>query len=133
MICYRCGDALKISGNWPSHRERKGEKLCASCYSKYQADYNQRNLAKRDTLDRKRRARKVNATCKLHAECRPILRERVWDNSGGVCGICRFPIVGSWHIDHILPLVHDGQECYTNLQASHPFCNLSKGDTILAQ
>lgn len=127
--CLRCGDPL-TGDNWPPHRERKNEPLCAACYSKYQSDYNQRNLDKRDTLDRKRRARKAAATCPDHEECRPILRHVVWMNSQGRCGICGDAITGPWHIDHIIPLVRNGLECYDNLQASHPFCNLSKGDSI---
>ncbi len=51
----------------------------------------------------------------------------VLKRDGGICGICREPITGEWHLDHVVPLARGGEHSYKNTQAAHPFCNLSKG------
>ena len=33
-----------------------------------------------------------------------------------------------FHIDHIIPLSKDGNHTLTNLQITHPLCNLKKGN-----
>ena len=51
----------------------------------------------------------------------------VLKRDGGICGICREPITGAWHVDHVVPLARGGEHSYRNTQAAHPLCNFSKG------
>jgi 5-methylcytosine-specific restriction endonuclease McrA len=60
-----------------------------------------------------------------------IDRAVVYEQHDGICGICEKPIVGKFHVDHIMPLAKGGLHCYTNVQVAHPKCNLSKKDKIL--
>ena len=53
-----------------------------------------------------------------------------WDGS---CGICYLPVIGNYHIDHIIPLTKGGAHSQNNLQVTHPSCNMSKGNKILEE
>lgn len=53
-----------------------------------------------------------------------------WD---GNCGICKMPVSGPYHIDHIIPLTKGGPHTQSNLQVAHPSCNMSKGNKILME
>lgn len=54
----------------------------------------------------------------------------VFERDAGVCGICGVPIVGAFHVDHIVPLARGGEHSYANSQAAHPSCNSSKKDKL---
>ena len=77
--------------------------------------------AYRRKSEAKRRALKKGA-CVENVDPAVVLKR-----DGGICGICREPITGEWHLDHIVPLARGGEHSYLNTQASHPFCNMSKG------
>jgi 5-methylcytosine-specific restriction endonuclease McrA len=47
--------------------------------------------------------------------------------SNGVCGLCRLPLGGDVHRDHIKPLAQGGADMLCNIQAAHAMCNQSKG------
>jgi hypothetical protein len=52
----------------------------------------------------------------------------VWERDGGICGICDEPAdLQSWHLDHRVPLAQGGSHTYSNVQVTHPSCNISKG------
>jgi len=78
------------------------------------------------------RARKISAFLE------DVDRQVVLDRDGWICQICGLPIDPgaksldpmSKSIDHRVPLVHGGLHSYENCQASHLFCNLSKGARI---
>ncbi len=55
------------------------------------------------------------------------LRAKVLAKSGNACGICRKPLGGEIHIDHILPVARGGLTELSNLHATHGICNLRKG------
>lgn len=55
------------------------------------------------------------------------MRQAVIDRDDWVCGICRAPILGPFHLDHVVPCARGGGTSVNNLQMAHPFCNLSKG------
>lgn len=51
----------------------------------------------------------------------------------GKCGICHRPFdLFGIEFDHILPLSKGGAHCEDNMQATHKFCNRSKGNRIAA-
>lgn len=57
----------------------------------------------------------------------------VWQRDSGVCGICgTLADSATWHLDHIIPLSRGGTHEYANVQVSHPFCNKSKGNRLMA-
>jgi 5-methylcytosine-specific restriction endonuclease McrA len=65
---------------------------------------------------------------KAEAFVEAVDRAKVWDRDGGVCGICHEPAdPENWHLDHVTPLSRGGLHAYSNVQVSHPFCNISKG------
>ena len=54
------------------------------------------------------------------------------DAQGGLCGICGDSLPedeAEIHVDHIVPVSRGGGDGRENLQATHAFCNLSKGAT----
>ena len=52
----------------------------------------------------------------------------VLERDDGVCGICGGDVDPfEFHVDHIVPLSRGGEHSYANVQAAHPFCNVSKG------
>lgn len=59
------------------------------------------------------------------------LRSEVIERDGMVCGICREPIDGPLHIDHIHPVARGGATVLENLQPAHPSCNLRKGARVM--
>ena len=65
--------------------------------------------------------------CKKGATVENVDPAVVLKRDEGTCGICREPITGDWHIDHIVPLARGGEHSYKNTQAAHPLCNMSKG------
>jgi 5-methylcytosine-specific restriction endonuclease McrA len=46
--------------------------------------------------------------------------------ANGLCGICREPIDGEYHFDHIVPLARGGKHTTDNLQVAHSLCNRKK-------
>ena len=62
----------------------------------------------------------------------PQLAER----QGGKCPLCSQPLElkgSAIHVDHIIPVSLGGPTELWNLQATHAFCNMSKGNRIIEQ
>jgi len=58
-----------------------------------------------------------------------LLRLRVWQKSGGICGLCGLPVeLEKSQIDHIQPRSLGGPCHYDNYQIAHDTCNSSKGN-----
>lgn len=56
---------------------------------------------------------------------------KVLEKSNGLCGICGDVLdLSAVHFDHIVPLARGGSHTNANLQATHPRCNLVKGDRL---
>jgi 5-methylcytosine-specific restriction endonuclease McrA len=61
-------------------------------------------------------------------ERKRVKRHRIADRDGWLCGICGDPIQpADLHIDHIKPVSKGGTSDPENLQATHSWCNISKG------
>ena len=61
----------------------------------------------------------------------PYTREMVINRDclGGtepICYLCGKPITGTPHLDHVMPVVMGGKDCFTNIACVHDVCNLSK-------
>lgn len=61
----------------------------------------------------------------------PYTREMVIDRDcmGGnepICYLCGKPITGTPHLDHVMPVVMGGKDCFTNIACVHDVCNLRK-------
>lgn len=61
----------------------------------------------------------------------PYTRELVIDRDrrGGtdpICYLCGNPITGALHLDHVIPVVCGGNDCFTNVACVHDTCNLRK-------
>ena len=73
----------------------------------------------------------------LKWEVRADLRRRLWEASGGLCGICGEPIdpLGMdderLTIDHILARSAGGLDILDNMQPAHYRCNRAKSRTEL--
>lgn len=58
---------------------------------------------------------------------RPGQREYLWQKQGGLCAICRQPLLlAGAHVDHRIPVVKGGEHREENLQLTHALCNLKK-------
>lgn len=55
-----------------------------------------------------------------------IVKEEIHNWESRICGVCHLLIEADFHIDHITPLAKDGKHEVTNLQLTHPVCNLRK-------
>lgn len=58
-------------------------------------------------------------------------RKELYIEQRGVCPLCNkslFPFGTHLHVDHIKPISKDGTSDRSNLQVTHPSCNLSKGN-----
>lgn len=53
-------------------------------------------------------------------------RERLMRLQGGRCAICRGRLNVDVHVDHIMPRALGGSNRRSNLQLTHPACNLAK-------
>lgn len=61
----------------------------------------------------------------------PYTKEMVLDRDrrGGtdpICYLCNQPITGALHLDHVIPVVMGGKNCFTNIACVHDSCNLRK-------
>ena len=61
----------------------------------------------------------------------PYTREMILerDRLGGtepICYLCGKPITGTPHLDHVIPVVMGGKNCFTNVACVHDTCNLRK-------
>ncbi len=54
----------------------------------------------------------------------------VFERDQGICGICKDPVIGKFHVDHIIPLAKGGLHTYSNVQTAHPTCNERKGPKL---
>jgi 5-methylcytosine-specific restriction endonuclease McrA len=66
---------------------------------------------------------------------RYALRQRLIDQYGGVCWICREPIDlelptdhdEAFSVDHVVPRAHGGRGLHNNTRPAHRCCNSSRG------
>lgn len=63
------------------------------------------------------------------------IRIALWESRPHVCGICKKKIdnFSEMHVDHIIPVSKGGETIPENIQLSHSFCNLSKGNRVEKQ
>lgn len=84
-------------------------------------NYEQHRVHK-NRAGRKRRSMQFGAFVE---DVDPLIRLELDD---GVCGICGKDVDPlSFHVDHIIPLIHGGEHGYANTQVAHPSCNVRKG------
>lgn len=72
-----------------------------------------------------RSAQKRNADGRIES----VNRRYIWKRDGGICGLCAQPVpFREMHLDHHVPLAKGGAHTASNVQPTHPYCNLSKGN-----
>lgn len=59
------------------------------------------------------------------------LRE-LTERANGLCYLCRLPLDGKRHVEHIIPLSRGGIHSIENLALAHPGCNLTKGTRFVS-
>lgn len=66
-------------------------------------------------------------------EYKTLSRNKAWDKSKGLCGICNETVdpEDTWHLDHIIPLSRGGADTDDNVQVTHPLCNWKKNNKML--
>jgi len=113
----------------PCHREyalrwwaTNGSDQCASRRTYHRTYYSENRLRWRVYKLRRRAAGGREISTATIAE--------IVSSQNGLCGGCRLPLGGSFHIDHRVPLSRGGTGDRSNLQAMHPRCNLSKGVSL---
>lgn len=120
------------------YRKNREAKLAQS--RKYYENKREEILAKHQEYRQSPKGKKIMA--KIHAKrrkkikknagipyTREILIER--DSQGGthpICILCEKPIetLDDMHIDHLIPIVTGGADCFTNVACTHQKCNLTK-------
>ncbi len=64
----------------------------------------------------------------------PRIRQRIFDDCGGKCHICRNVIVGKrWALDHVKALVNGGENRQSNLKPVHIACHAEKTAADVAE
>ena len=59
------------------------------------------------------------------------MRSELFRREGLACGICGNEVSPKdYHIDHLIPLSRGGPDDIDNMQITHPYCNLSKGNSV---
>ena len=76
-------------------------------------------------------ARVENALRRL-ANCVTVPPPRTMGCFDGTSGICREAVEGQYHFDHKIPLSAGGAHVASNIQITHPLCNLRKGARAVA-
>lgn len=90
-------------------------------------NYKRANLDKQVDWQGRRRAQKREAPNE------PIDVKQVFVRDAGLCHICKLAVdPKNWHLDHVIPLSRGGHHTYSNVAVSHPKCNLSKSNKLLA-
>jgi len=129
-------DAVKIYKKewWAKNREQFAEKrkrpevrarIRTVNKKWYHATYHTKHRAKFLARNAKRRALKVQAPCE------PIDFMQVLRDCKGLCGICKKPLdLFGIDFDHIVPLSKGGTHTNDNIQATHAYCNRSKGAKV---
>ncbi len=59
-----------------------------------------------------------------------VIKEDIANWHTRICGICSLLIEDKFHIDHKIPLAKGGLHEVSNLQLTHPSCNLRKKDRL---
>jgi 5-methylcytosine-specific restriction endonuclease McrA len=83
------------------------------------------NRARYSSYAHARRAREVSAPGRFTSEDVARIRRA----QGDKCAVCRCPLKGKGHLDHIQPLAKGGSNYPWNLQWLCKSCNPGKGDT----
>lgn len=73
------------------------------------------------------RARTINALGSHTAED----IAQMYEDQEGLCAYCETPLLGSYHVDHIIPLIRGGSNDPDNLAITCPPCNNRKHDKPL--
>lgn len=141
-ICAGCQLDLSL-GEFHLRLEARASrcKKCRAVYSKAHREsriditrQQARESAARRPHQRRDAARKRRAAIRsVHVE--DVSSIEVHDRDGWICGICQqaIPRVTVWphplspSLDHVIPVSLGGQHSYSNTQASHLVCNMSKG------
>lgn len=117
--------------------KRRKTTICILCSAEYTRDVKSKYCSKNCTvkagnLRRKERSLGLDpGTICPTLEFDTFSRKKIWTEEKGICGICLEQAdITYWHLDHIIPRSKGGQHIRSNVQVSHPKCNLSKGSKI---
>lgn len=117
---YHWANREKVLSYKKAYREQNQDKIVA-----YMVQWELNNRDKRYAITAKRKFQ-IAAT-----SVEPIDRNLVWERDQGICGICKEFVKGKWQMDHIIPLSLGGAHLYSNVQVSHPRCNILKSNKII--
>lgn len=111
-------------------RERYARnRLSLIAYQKAWAKANPDKVRVSRTLGRRERLARIRATQREHVSYRRILERDVC--FCGICGgILDTGILRNVHFDHIVPLSKGGAHVESNIQISHPTCNMRKHTSL---
>jgi len=146
-ICRDCAEDLPLSEFYPVAKSWNSR--CKPCLAIQRKAYRDsrpdivraqsRASAAKRPLQRRDAARKRRATLR-EVTVEDVESMAVYDRDGWACGICEIgiPRVTVWphplspSLDHITAISRGGHHSYSNTQAAHLACNMSKGARIPA-
>jgi 5-methylcytosine-specific restriction endonuclease McrA len=98
----------------------------AGAHAEERAEYRRNHYAANaEAYKRKAQEYRVRKTGAFVAQ---VSRRAIYARDRGLCGICGLPVQFSeMHLDHVIPLCQGGTHEPSNVQVSHPACNLKKG------
>jgi len=130
-----------VGNGWTDEARAKRIKTatCILCGAEYTRDSRSKYCAitcsiKAGNLKRKERQLGVDpGTLCPTLDFDTFSRSKVWEEESGICGICGEPAdPNRWHLDHIVPRSLGGLHIRSNVQVSHPACNMSKGNKLIS-
>lgn len=126
---------LSRTKRWPAE--------CTSCHVEFQANgqtwlYCSAACRKRDERAAHLRRGEVRRARLADVLVEDFSRVEIFNRDNWVCGICagvidrtlQWPNQMSVSLDHVVPIARGGEHSRANTQASHLFCNISKGARV---
>lgn len=55
----------------------------------------------------------------------------LWERQRGMCSICGRWLLGTFHVEHVIPVSRGGEHTLANLALAHPLCNTRKSNKLL--
>lgn len=131
----RTKDQKKYKEYYQKHKEQKAAQSRAY-YQAHKEELKKKHAQYRNTKAGKNAMQKAHAkrgaTMKVSKGI-PYTRELIVDRDrqGGthpICYLCGKEIItpGALHLDHVIPVVLGGPDCFTNVACVHSTCNLTK-------
>lgn len=107
-------------------RSKKWRRENPERYARYGLEYSRRWTAANREKARARVRRRTALLKGAGGTVDPEVAWEMYESQDGLCAYCETPLFGTYHLDHMTPLVRGGTHDWTNLAVACPKCNNRK-------